>query len=104
VKVQLIYFVGCPHLEATREALRSALSACALTDVAVEELDADAAATPPEFRDWGSPTILIDGADIAGAERPTGLGCRIYPGGGAPGLPPRYLIEKRLKEALASAA
>jgi hypothetical protein len=39
---------------------------------------------PAAPRDWGSPTILVDGVDVAEAEQPTGLSCRLYPAGNAP--------------------
>ena len=98
MKIQLLYFVGCPHVDETRRALLSALGACAITDAEVEELDVEAPATPPELRHWGSPTILIDGVDLAGETAPTGLTCRLYPGGRVGGVPPRQLIEARLRE------
>jgi hypothetical protein len=31
MKIQLLYFVGCPHVDETRRALLSALAACAVT-------------------------------------------------------------------------
>lgn len=98
MKIQLLYFVGCPHVDEARRALLSALAACAVTDAAVEELDVEAPTTPPELRGWGSPTILIDGVDLAGERVPTGLACRLYPGGKPSGVPPRQLIEDRLRQ------
>ena len=102
MKVQLLYFQGCPHVEEARRMLRSALAASALGHVLVEEVDVEAATTPTELRDWGSPTILVNGVDVGGEEAPSGLGCRLYSGGELPGVPPRRLIERRLQEALAS--
>jgi hypothetical protein len=85
-----------------RRVLRAALGACALSDVAVEELDVEAPTTPTELRDWGSPTILVNGADVAGEEVPSGRSCRLYAGGERAGVPPRALIERRLREAIES--
>ncbi len=96
VKIQLLYFAGCPHVDGAREDLRSAMAACAVTDVAVEEVDVEAVTTPPALREWGSPTVLIDGADVAG-EGPSGLSCRLY--SGVSGTPPRHLIEGRIRQA-----
>jgi mercuric ion transport protein len=100
LKVQLLYFPGCPHVGGARHVLTLALAACALTDVVAEELDVEAATCPPELRSWGSPTILVNGRDVAGEEAPTGPSCRLYPGGEPPGVPPQRLIEDKLREAL----
>jgi mercuric ion transport protein len=102
VKVQLLYFRGCPHVDEARQVLRAALAACGLADVAVEELDVEAATTPTDFRHWGSPTILVNGADVAGEEAPSGVSCRLYSGGQLSGVPPRPLVERRLQEAIES--
>jgi len=79
VRVQLLYFNGCPHVGASRQVLRSALEACGLLDVAVEELDVEAPTTPTELRRWGSPTVLVNGVDIAGEVSPMARSCRLYP-------------------------
>ena len=77
MKVQLLYFDGCPHVAEARHVLRAALAACALPEVAVEELDVEAPTTPTELRGWGSPTILVNGADVAGEKAPSGRSCRL---------------------------
>jgi hypothetical protein len=49
-----------------------------------EEIDVNDPRTPDTLRDWGSPTILVDGVDIAGGT-PQGACCRLYAtSGGAP--------------------
>ena len=77
MKVQLLTFAGCPNAEAARETLRSALAAPEIA-APVEEVDTNAPETPESLRRWGSPTILIDGADVEGLETPTGASCRLY--------------------------
>ena len=104
MKVQLLYFQGCPNVEEARKVLRAALGACALMDVAVEELDVEAATTPIELRRWGSPTILVNGVDVAGELAPTGLSCRLYGEGKRSGVPPRELVENRLQAARGGAS
>jgi mercuric ion transport protein len=84
MKIHLLYFQGCPNVEPARAALRDALSAEGV-DVHVEEVDVEAADAPAWARGWGSPTILIDGKDLAGESRSTGSSCRIY-ASGAPGV------------------
>jgi mercuric ion transport protein len=102
MKVQLLFFVGCPHVDEARRVLRAALEATGGGGLVVEELDVEAATTPPHLRGWGSPTILINGADIAGEPGPTGLSCRLYPGGTRPGVPPRDQIERELLRAMSN--
>jgi len=80
MKIQLLYFEGCPNLEPARDALRAALAAERL-DLQVEEIDVSAPDAPDWARGWGSPTILIDGTDLTGAARATGASCRLYTGG-----------------------
>jgi len=84
MKVQLLYVPDCPNLDACRAALREALAA-ENVDVAVEEIDVDDPDAPTWARGWGSPTILVDGVDVAGATRSDGSACRIY-ANGAPGV------------------
>jgi hypothetical protein len=99
MRVQLLFFEGCPHVDAARRALRQALESVGLGEVVVEELDVDAASTPAQLRDWGSPTILIDGVDIAGERGPSGRSCRLYGNAGNAGVPSRSLIEEQLRRA-----
>ena len=80
MKVQLLYFDGCPHAAGARSAVREALAADAL-DVAIEEIDVQDPAAPAWARGWGSPTILIDGKDIGGGQPSTAPSCRLYAGG-----------------------
>jgi mercuric ion transport protein len=81
MRIQLLYFEGCPNVDAAREALHDALAAEKL-DAAVEEIDVESPSAPSWARGWGSPTILVDGVDVAGA-KPSDASrcCRLYAGG-----------------------
>jgi hypothetical protein len=80
MRVELLWWEGCPSTERALRELREALrdEGLAETPVALREIiseeDARAAGFP------GSPTILIDGADAVPVpgEEPGGLTCRIY--------------------------
>ncbi len=99
MKVQLLYFSGCPHVAGAREHLRRALGSCGLK-VRVEEIDTESPDTPEHLRGWGSPTILINGKDLAGIHGPQGASCRLYPGaGGHQGEPSEEVIRAALHEA-----
>jgi mercuric ion transport protein len=80
MKIQLLHFHGCPHVEASRAALRDALVAENL-DLQVEEIDVEDPAAPDWVSGWGSPTILIDGKDVAGQPPSSSSACRLYAGG-----------------------
>jgi hypothetical protein len=84
MKIQLLYFEGCPNLEPARAALRDAMAAEQI-DQPVEEVDVESPTAPASLRGWGSPTILIDGKDLTGAARATSSSCRLY-ASGAPGV------------------
>lgn len=99
MKVQLLSFPGCPNADGAREALRRSLAAAGLPPT-FEDVDVAATGAPEHLREWGSPTILVNGRDVAG-ESPTGPSCRIYGAGhgGTRGVPPDDLIARALVEA-----
>lgn len=80
MKIQLLYFSGCPNVAATRAALRDALAAEKL-DLPIEEVDVEEAGAPEWARGWGSPTILIDGKEIYDQQPSGAQACRLYVGG-----------------------
>ena len=80
MKIQLLHFPGCPNVDAARGALHAAVAAEKVDDP-IEEIDVEAAGAPAWARGWGSPTILIDGTDVAGQERSESSSCRLYAGG-----------------------
>lgn len=45
-----------------------------------EDVDILDPETPDELRNWGSPTILINGRDVTGGTRGNNVGCRVYAG------------------------
>ncbi len=73
--VELIYFTDCPNIESARANLRTALSAKGLPTEWREwnQLDANA---PARVKQYGSPTVLIDDQDVAGAESVAAMACR----------------------------
>ena len=97
MKIQLLHFGGCPNVDATRVALRTALAA-ENVEAAVEEIDVERPDAPAWARGWGSPTILVDGQDVTGQDRSNASSCRLYPGG-APSI---AAIRARIAAARAS--
>jgi hypothetical protein len=80
MKVELLWWEGCPSYPQALESLRSILSAEGLDPDAVElrEVESDEQAERERFP--GSPTIRIDGRDVVppGEGDPVGLACRVY--------------------------
>jgi hypothetical protein len=79
-EIELLWWEGCPSTERALDELRSALRDVGLgdDDVRSREIKTDADAHGTGF--LGSPTILIDGEDVAGAspDEAVGLNCRVY--------------------------
>lgn len=91
MRVELLYFDGCPNWKVADERLAEALGALGRTDVVVERHQVETPERAEEARFIGSPTIRIDGTDpFATGEEQVGLACRVYatPTGpaGAPGI------------------
>jgi len=79
-EIELLWWAGCPSSERAERELRAAMdelgldgAALRVTEIRTDE-DADAA------RFVGSPTVLIDGADLAPTDPDDviGLSCRVY--------------------------
>ena len=83
MEVQFLVFSGCPLADPARDNLKKALAECGKSDF--EEIDTLGPASPEELRDWGSPTILVNGLDVTGLPKGNSVGCRVYPfPGGVP--------------------
>ena len=95
--VQLLYFPDCPNVAFARNALLEALGKLA-DPPPVAEVDVTNPTAPAHLRSWGSPTILVDGVDVAGAQ-PTASCCRLYGAGDRRGVPPVALIQAALERA-----
>ena len=101
MKIEVLYVPDCPHHPAAMEQLKGVLDgegiAAEIREVAV--LDPRAAEA---LRFCGSPTIRINGRDVAG--EPEGLkdfamSCRLYPGSKQTGVPPLEMIRSAVRAA-----
>jgi hypothetical protein len=77
-KIELIYDVDCPNLGEARAQLRRALEAAHLPARWREWVRGEST-NPPYVEKYGSPTILVDGEDVAVADVADGCSCRLYP-------------------------
>lgn len=78
MNIELIFDAECPNVAQTRSMLSEAL---AVTGISArwQEWERSAPSIPEYARYYGSPTILIDGVDVAGTDPVAGSGaCRVY--------------------------
>ena len=98
MRVELLWWEGCPSYPETLADLERSLSAAGLDSrVQMVEIESDEQARRERFP--GSPTIRIDGEDIFPCEQPEpySLTCRIYrlrDGRPSPTPDPEDLLEK----------
>lgn len=95
MKVQILYFVGCPNHVPAVELVRSVASKVG-NDISIEEVEVKQRDDVASLKFLGSPTILIDGLDVEPAARHRtdyGFSCRVY---GSSGLPDKSLIRAAL--------
>jgi len=102
MRVELLYFDGCPSHEQLLPRMERLLEdAGAAAPIELRRIESPEAAEAQRF--LGSPTVRIDGDDVepgAGSRRDYGLKCRLYrSGGGASGLPPDAWIRSALERA-----
>jgi hypothetical protein len=77
-KVELIYDADCPNVDAARQQLRRAFQELGQSPD-WKEWDRGAPSSPAHARQYGSPTILVDGKDVTGASPSDGADCcRVY--------------------------
>lgn len=87
MKIELIYFNGCPNIEPARENIRNALTESNL-DVQWLEWEQSDKSAPDYTKQYGSPTILVDSKDVAGGPDDCCApnSCRLYENGRAPSV------------------
>jgi len=75
----LVYDDACPNVALARSNLLAAFTLVGLAPRWSEHRIGDSTA-PEATRGYGSPTILVDGADVAGVEAASDACCRVYAG------------------------
>jgi hypothetical protein len=79
MRVELLYWEGCPSYPRALADLRAAMRVLGLDPRSVEVRRVETEADAARERFVGSPTIRIDGVDVRDpGEEPYGLTCRIY--------------------------
>ncbi len=78
MRVQLLYFDGCPNWTVMEERLREALALSGIPHT-IEHCLVETPEEAVEYRFAGSPSILLNGRDpFATSPSEVGLTCRVY--------------------------
>ncbi len=100
MRIELLYFDGCPSYETLLPKVRELLASEGVEDE-IELRPVESLEAAEEARFLGSPTVRIDGKDIdsGAAERSDyGLKCRLYRSGEeTSGLPPEEWIVEAIR-------
>jgi hypothetical protein len=101
MRVELLYFDGCPSYEKLLPRLRELVAgADPHAEIELRRVESIEAAERERF--LGSPTVRVDGADVdpgAPGREDFGLKCRLYRSEeGTSGLPPEEWIRQALAE------
>jgi len=103
MKVELLYFAGCPTYELALSRLQEALRESGV-DVPVEMIEVNSVEQAQALRFLGSPSIRINRLDVERTARERtsyGLTCRMYrTESGLEGSPSVELIRTAISEAL----
>lgn len=101
MKIEVLYFQGCPHHAPTVERLHDVLANEGIA-AEVMEIEVPDARAAESLAFPGSPTVRINGMDIEDppAAGTIGLSCRVYMHGSIPeGIPPVEAIRRALRKA-----
>ena len=102
MKIELLYFEGCPNFQPTLSLVQQVLDEEKIP-VKVKTIPVESDESAIEHQFLGSPSIRVDGQDIERSARTAsdfGMKCRIYDHDGVPsGVPSKSNIRKALHEA-----
>ena len=92
MKIQVLYFQGCPHHAPTVALVRDVVSQLGLA-AEIEEIEVTSPEEAQRWRFLGSPSVRVNGIDIdpdAPSRTDYHANCRMYNGVGVP--PRAYLV------------
>jgi len=99
VKIEILYFDGCPHHDLAGQRVREVLEELEV-QAEVVHVNVQDEATARAVRFSGSPTIRVNGADVAPetSGEPFSLCCRVYPASsGFEGAPDKDAIRSAIE-------
>lgn len=103
MKIELLYFEGCPNHESARQILRQSLDSLGRQD-RIDEVQVCSQSEAEAIKFVGSPSVRINGSDVEPYARNAkvfGLSCRTYLHGSLhSGVPSRELVRGAIMEAI----
>jgi hypothetical protein len=96
MKIEILYFPGCPNHGPTVQRVREVIARDGI-DAEICEIDVTGERTAEQLGFLGSPTVRVNGLDIEPASRSAtyaGMSCRRYVGG----IPSEEMIRAALQE------
>lgn len=101
MKIEVLYVLDCPHYPAAMAELKSVLAVERIS-APISEILVDTPRMAEALKFRGSPTIRVNGRDIAGESdmQHFAVSCRLYPGEKQPGVPPPEMIHRAIREAM----
>lgn len=99
MKIEILYFDGCPNHEVADQRVREVLSEIGI-QAEVVHINVKDESMAQEVLFPGSPTIRVNGADVApgSSGEPFGMCCRIYQTlSGFDGAPDKHVIRTAIK-------
>ena len=103
MKIEILYFKGCPNHEPAKQAIRDVLGELNI-DAEISNIDVPDEATAASVRFPGSPTIRIDGEDVVPQDSNGvySLSCRLYQtSSGLASVPDYDAIRAAIRRAIA---
>lgn len=97
MRIDILYFDGCPNHLPTTELVRDVVQTLGV-DATIREVEVRDAEEAARLRFFGSPTVQVNGQDVDPGVRNRedfSFSCRMY---GRAGSPPRALVEQALRE------
>ena len=101
IRIELIYDGDCPNVPIARENITKAIGDTE-GDCKVQEWDRSRTDSPPYAASYGSPTVLVNGADVSGEDtKADAKSCRVYldESGGMQGTPTATMIQRAIVQA-----
>ena len=102
MRVEFLWFDGCPNHETARRVLNETMQELGLGEV-VEVIQVESIEAAEVYRFQGSPSIRIDGVDVDPVpvtEMPYGMACRVYL---TPDGPQGWPMKETIRAALVAA-
>lgn len=97
-EIELIWDRDCPNVEKARRNIQEALTLSGFPQT-WKEWERNDLSSPDYAKNFGSPTVLVGGKDVAGTSWTEGNNCRVYPSelNGMMRVPPVEQIVSALK-------